>query len=433
MTRHIQEHKNRVLYNLLLPLGIGFYYLYAILFKKKRIDALRLRLGRISKEQLTRLAGRKPIWIQAVSVGEVASVRPLIELLHREIPQIPIILTTTTNKGMEVASRFEIHNLLVVYFPLDFPWTMQRFIEQTNPRLFLMVETELWPNCIAQLAQKKIHMGIINGRISDKSFPRYQTFRKVIQQFLAPVEFFLMQSDTDVYRLEQIGVPKEKIQVMGNLKFDAAGIASKESSLPLPTFLKKGPIWMAASTHDPEEKQLYTIYQQLKKSHPSLCWIVAPRHLERADALENWFLQQGEKVVRWTRYRENACNGSVPILIIDTIGELSRFYAIADIVFIGGSLISHGGQNPLEAACFGKPILTGPYMFNFRDIMAYLLESGGIFQAHNLVELEETVASLLQNPTEAKKMGENAHRVVDQHQGASRRVLEFLKNLLADN
>ncbi len=417
------------LYNLFLPFGILIYWIYASLFKKKRLAPLGERLGKLSQEQLTRLIGKSPIWIQAVSVGEVASVGPLIELLREENPEIPIVLTTTTPKGFELCRRLEQKGVIAAYFPLDLPQAMRRFIRAVNPGLLVMIETEFWPNCIAEAAGRKCPMVVINGRISERSFPRYKVFQRFARQFLFPVSYFLMQSELDAERLRQIGVPEEKIKVMGNLKFDAASANEKKPVSTSAEFLKKGTVWMAASTHEPEEKQLYQIYRRLRESVPSLQWVVAPRHVERANVLKEWFLQQGEKVFCWSEYQENSLplNAAEAVLLVDTVGELSRFYAAADIVFMGGSLIPHGGQNPLEPAGFGKAVLFGPHMFNFRDITAQLLREGGAVQLQSLSEIEELLEKLLKNQAQLKEMGEKARRIVANNQGASGRILRFLK------
>lgn len=439
MIKRIRERKEapfafHLFYNLLLPIGILAYWIYASLFKKKKLAPLGERLGRLPKEQWSRLNGKSPIWIQAVSVGEAASVGPLIELIHKENPEIPVVMTTTTPKGFELCQRLEQKGVIAAYFPLDLPQAMRRFIRQINPKLLIMIETEFWPNCISEAAKRGCPMVVINGRVSERSFPRYKIFQEFARQFLSPVSYFLMQSELDAERLGQLGIPEEKVKVMGNLKFDAALANEMKPASLHPQFFKKGAVWVAASTHEPEEKQLYQIYRKVRESVPSIQWVVAPRHVERAKTLKSWFLQQGEKILCWSEYQKNFLSPDTDgtILLVDTMGELSRFYAASDIVFIGGSLIPHGGQNPLEPASFGKAILFGPHMFNFRQITCQLLEQGGAIQCQTLSELPEALTGLLQNPNQAKMIGEKAQAVIQQNRGATERAFQFLlqKNLL---
>ncbi|MBI1976825.1 MAG: 3-deoxy-D-manno-octulosonic acid transferase [Candidatus Omnitrophica bacterium] len=430
----VESGKWKLVYNLLLPIGIPIYYFYSFLFRKKKLAPMKERLGKLSQEKLNLLVGKSPIWIQAVSVGEVGAVRSLIGMLRKEKPEIPIVLTTTTPKGLEIAKRLESEGVIARYFPLDIRWMMRRFIDQIHPRLFIMVETEFWPNCLAELSRQKIPMVVVNGRISDRSFPRYRMFSGWVKSILAPVSFFLVQTQEDQMRFKQIGVPEEKIQNAGNLKFDAVGIHDKKLPEPVVQSFRQGPVWVAASTHEPEEKELFQTYQKVKEKIPSLSWVIAPRHVERVPSLVDWFSRRGVIPVRWSRWRHEGSGQDWKggILLVDTVGELNAFYAIANAVLVGGSFIPHGGQNPLEPAAAGKPVLFGPHVFNFREITRQLLAEGGAIQCRDVSKVAEHLTPLLQNPSQAKTIGEKAQAVVEKNRGATERTFLFLrqKNLL---
>ncbi len=429
-------------YNLLLPFGILVYFLYAWFFKKKKVAPLNKRLGKLSQEQLRRLNGKSPIWIQAVSVGEIASVIPLIQHLRRESPDQKIVLTTTTPKGLELARRYEQEGVIVTYFPLDLSWSMKRFIEKIAPSLFIMVESEFWPNCIAQLAEKKIPMAVINGRISSRALRNYLRFRWIARELLSNIHLFCLQSENDKKRLIGLGISQEKIQIPGNLKFDADGSAFSPLPQAMTEHFKNRPVWVTGSSHNPEEKMLSPIFQRILKDYPNLVWVLAPRHIERVTTIEQWLtlrtspIRAGSgrriSIFRWSQYRNQPVplpSGGV-IFLIDTIGELSSLYVLATVVFIGGSLIPHGGQNPLEAARLGKPILFGPYFFNFQDIQEQFLNAHAAIQAQNVDELESSLRDLLANPAKASQIGNQALRLVEKNQGATERVLALLKSIL---
>lgn len=456
MIKHIQERKKQSLvktkillsfYDLLLAIGILGYYFYSFLFKKKKLAPLVGRLGRLSQEQLRRLNEKSPIWIHAVSVGEIASVIPLIRCLRREFPDKKIVLTTTTAKGLELAQRQEQEGVIVTYFPLDLSWSMKRFIEKITPSLFIMVESEFWPNCIAQLAERNIPMVVVNGRISSRTLRNYLRLRWSVRRLLSNIALFCMQSESDEKRLIELGIPPEKIQIPGNLKFDAANIAVSPLPQAITEHFKDRPVWVTGSSHDPEEKMLYPIFQRLLKNYPNLVWVLAPRHVERITKIEEWLRGSSSQlalgsihpdpekisIFHWSQYR----NQPVPlplaggvIFLVDTIGELSSLYALATVVFIGGSLIPHGGQNPLEAARLGKPILFGPYFFNFHDIQEQLLNAQAVIQVQNLHELEMALRDLLRNPAKARLLGNHALELVRRNQGVTDRILNLLARYL---
>jgi 3-deoxy-D-manno-octulosonic-acid transferase len=420
-------------------LVISIFYLPVYLFRRKFHRGFLSRLGILSKVKLDR-----PIWIHAVSVGEVVMIRPLLAVLRRNFPDKQFVISTVTATGNKIAKGLAGEKDLVTYLPLDFSFVVRRVICRINPSLFIIAETELWPNLITQLHKKQIPIVVVNGRISDSSFRGYCAIRLLLRTFINKVTKFLVQSARDEMRLLALGVDPERIQVTGNMKFDHAECAgAKRNCAELRARLNLLPgerLLVAGSTHPGEEAVVLSAYQKLGADSGNLRLLLAPRHPQRAGEIERLVKKYkftpmkvsrlvGLPVSQFNRPTGKPANRQT-VFILDTVGELLNYYAIADVVFIGGSLVKKGGHNILEPALFAKPILFGREMFNFRDIAELFLQNGGAILAANKEELFLKLKFLLASPVLISQLGKTAQELVLKNQGAAARNLEVIKGLI---
>ncbi|MDQ6960223.1 MAG: 3-deoxy-D-manno-octulosonic acid transferase [Mariprofundaceae bacterium] len=367
--------------------------------------------------------GDRPVWLHACSVGEVASVAPLVEELIRLT--LPVHLSVMTKTGFTHASRLFDHRTGISYLPWDIPGLMQRFILRLSPRILLLTETEFWPGMLSACNRRHIPVIGINTRISDRSFPRYRTSRLLWRRWLSPVSLFLAQSELDAERLAMIGVHPERIQVAGNLKYTISAPATNADGLRrrFDTGMSR-PILLAASTHEGEEEMLFAMWPEWKRLQPDLLLLLVPRHPERFDDVAEMLKQRG---IRFSRWSDKELAGQSEMVLIDAMGVLTQLYAIADIVIIGGSLVSIGGHNPLEAAICGRGVITGPYVQNFRGVMRDMQRANAAVVAEDAPALNETIRHFLQHPDDLKHL--NAHAAVLMQDNA--RVLEQIMDALS--
>ena len=339
------------------------------------------------------------IWVHACSMGEVASVAPLIDKLldHGKA----IHLTVVTRTGYAHAERLFKDRISKSWLPWDLPFLMARFIKHLRPSLLLLNETEFWPGMLKACKKQSIPIVGINTRISDRSFPKYYKTRKLWARWLSAVSLFLAQSEQDAERLHAMGVPNERIQAVGNLKFAISPPdvdAGQVRSLIDPS--GKRPILILGSTHDDEEAQILARLPTWQSLQPNLLTVIVPRHPERFDTVAN-LLQ--EKNISFTRYAEER-TGDEQVILIDAMGVLTQLYTIADIVFIGGSLVDIGGHNPLEAAVCGRGVVSGKYVQNFRAVFDDMQQHGAAILIQNNNELEDAVSRLLSKPDELQQL-----------------------------
>ncbi|MDX8392609.1 MAG: 3-deoxy-D-manno-octulosonic acid transferase [Mariprofundaceae bacterium] len=366
-----------------------------------------------------------PLWIHACSVGEVASIAPLVEtLLERKLP---IHLTVVTDTGFAYAQKTFGERISIAYLPWDIPGLMRRMITHLNPRLLLLTETEFWPGMLNTCRRRNIPVIGINTRISDRSFPRYRASRLLWKRWLGAVSLFLAASDTDAQRLAAIGVEKTRIQSVGHLKYavrtpdvDCDALRRRLD----PTGAR--PILLAASTHEDEEAQLCRMLAGWRKQVPDLLLVVVPRHPQRFDNVAEMMTAQGLRLNRWSAIKTNA-DSEPDIVLIDEMGVLGGLYTVADLVFTGGSLIPHGGQNPLEAAVCGRGVVSGPHMHNFRDIMCDLQAAGAALQCRNAQEVDAAMLRFLKQPEELRQLHHNAAAVMQNKGGVIERILEHIQ------
>ncbi len=424
-----------IIYDLIF-LIFSIVWLPVYLFKRKFHPGFSSRLGNLPKD----LKLNRPIWIHAVSVGEVMAVRILVEQLRSIYPTKQFVISTVTPTGNKIAKSLA-KNDFVTYLPLDFSFIVKKVIDRINPCIFIIAETEIWPNLISYLYKKDIPVITVNGRISDSSLRGYLAIKFFIKNVLRKVTLLCVQSQRDADRLCSLGVKTDKIAVTGNMKFDTTP-ACRQAGLPagqagITTDLKnklglrkEDRIFIAASTHPGEEEIILKAYQSLLADFGDLNLIIAPRHPERG--------KEVSKVVSEAHFCSSLFSQppkafpcvTKTVFILDVIGQLLDFYHIADIVFVGGSLIKKGGHNILEPAALAKPIIFGPHMFNFSDIADLFLSHRAAILVTNEEEIASTTKQILSDSTKALALGKRARGLVQQNQGATKRNLEYIRKFV---
>ncbi len=415
-----------VIYNIFLVVATVFLspvVLFTLITVPKYRGGLTQKLGRLRKSVMRVIKGTRPIWVHAVSVGEVMAAHPLIRELKKKYPHRKLILSTVTVTGHFTASRRVPEADAVFYFPFDYPCIVRRVIKGINPEIVLVAETELWPNFFRELKRQGIPSAVINGRISPHSYKNYQKFRKFFGMVFDQVTLFCMQSEEDAQRIKDIGADPGKVMVTGNLKFDQKILGAQTGLVAIPAGRK---VITAGSTHRGEEAALLEVFSRLREKYPKLLLIIAPRHPERFGEVEGVINSAGYECQRRTSLR-----GPVKdVLLLDTIGELRSFYAVCDIAFVGGSLVKVGGHNLLEPAAMKKPVIFSRYMFNFKEISEALISSGGGIMVKDKSELYAELNALLADGERAKSMGERAFRVIESNAGAAKKTIEAISRLI---
>jgi 3-deoxy-D-manno-octulosonic-acid transferase len=418
-----------ILYNIILVLLTAVLFpviLFKLATKPKYRGGIFQKLGRIRKRVKRVIGTTRPIWVHAVSVGEVMAAHPLIRELKKKYPDRKLILSTVTVTGNYTAFQRVPEADAVFFFPFDYPWIVRKVIRRINPLIVLVAETELWPNFFRQLKQEGIPSAVINGRISPRSFRNYMKIRSFFKEVFTQVTLFCMQSQEDAARIQEIGAPAEKVMVTGNLKFDQKIPAAIANPITLPRGRK---VITAGSTHRGEESALLDVFRRLRQKFPDLILIIAPRHPERFDEVEGLINKAGYDCQRRTKFR-----GVVKdVLLLDTIGELRSFYGICDIAFVGGSLVKVGGHNLLEPAAMKKPVVFSRYMFNFKEISEALISAGGGVLVKDQEELYVQAEKLLSDDRYAREIGNRAFAVIEANSGAAKRTIDAVRRLLGDD
>jgi len=405
------------------------YWLYQILRHGKYRVGFWERMGNVPMRLRNPTASA--IWVHAVSVGEVLAVVGLVEQMRARFPERRLLVTTTTDTGQALARKhFGEEN--VGYFPLDFAFAIRPYLEALQPELIVLAETEFWPNFLRLAHASGARIAVVNGRISDRSWPRYHRFRWALRRMLAHVDLFLTQSETDAERLRSMGAPPERVRVTGNLKFDVAPPsppAIVESLRRSMAAENASPILVCGSTVEDEEPPLLKAFQNLRVQHPRAVMILAPRHPERFDDVAILVQQLGLPFSRRSRWQGEPLAGG--ILLLDSMGELAALYALADVAFVGGSLVPRGGHNIIEPAQYGKPIVVGNHTENFRDIVG-LFQSRDAVRIVGLAELPLVLIQLLADSAERSGLGIRALETMRSQMGATSRTLAALQALLAE-
>lgn len=424
-------------YNLILTfiltISIPYLLIRALIRKDFRVELLE-RTGCFSYS-----SSKATIWLHAASVGEVYCSIPILKKIKEEFPTNEIVITTMTRYGNEIAKKSFPDAKKIFFFPFDYPLFLKSVIKKIKPVLLLIAETELWPNLLMYCQRLKIPIIIFNGRISKRSFPRYNFFKFFFKKFLNKNIVFLMQTEEDKDRILMIGAHPERTKVIGNLKFDITPSASCEKRkmefLKLLRISERDLIFVAGSTHSGEEWVLLEVYKKLKSLFPNLIFILAPRHLTRIGEIEEILKKHS---LSWIRRTSLSINGNLmeenlhDVILIDTIGELMNLYSLATVVFIGGSLVPVGGHNPIEPLLFKKCVIFGPHMFNFKEISRLLVKEGGAIEVKDDTELYSQLNNLLSEETKRNQIGERGYKIIENNRGAKERIFEEIKIILSN-
>lgn len=432
-----------LIYNLLLPLVL-LLGLPSFLIKGIRRGGLarnfKQRLGFFSPATLAKWKDARPVWIHAVSVGEAFIAFKVIEELQALSPTQPIVLSTTTTTGFALAVEKESPTLTVIHNPVDIPFITARVIRKINPLKLVLVEAEIWPNLVRQLRRRSVPVLLINARLSPRSEKRYLKFQKVIQPVFSLVSGSTVPYPADVPRWAALGIPESSIRVTGSIKFDGLDVSGTneaqrselEEWLASKAFPENARVLLAGSTHPGEEKYIAEIAKELLSHVPELALIIVPRHAERGEEIANELEASGFFPVLRNSTKPHLTNapsddgGGMPVWIANTTGELRSWYQIAEVVVIGKSFLSRGGQNPVEPVLAGKATVVGPNMENFTDVINDLLAIRGIQQVQGAGELRSVLGELFSNTETGKSMAARGIEAMELHRGATKENATFI-------
>lgn len=369
---------------------------------------------------------RNGLWVHSVSVGETIAAAPLVKQIQQAYPNLPITITTMTPTGSGRVKALFGDSVFHVYVPYDTPGAVKRFLRNVQPRLALVMETELWPNLVHHSALQQIPVLIANARLSARSARGYGRFAKLTRDMLRKVSAIAAQGDDDGQRFVELGLAKEKLHITGSVKFDIRledGLLDKGERLRAEWGAQR-PVLIAASTHQGEDEQVLEAFRNVLTAHPDALLVLVPRHPERfSDVAELCNTQGFESVLRSTG---QSLTASTQILVGDTMGEMMLLFSASDIAFVGGSLVPTGGHNFLEPAALGMPVLSGPHVFNFTDISQMLVGAGGMIQVENAQQLAAKVSEWLESPAQLCEVGKAARSVVESNRGAQQRLFELI-------
>jgi 3-deoxy-D-manno-octulosonic-acid transferase len=421
------------LLTLVVFIVVSPYFVYQAIRYKKYVGSLRERLGYLPIS--FNVDGEESLWIHAVSVGEALTARALAADLKARYPRLRLFLSTTTLAGQQVARRSLQHVDAVFYFPFDWAFIVRRTLSLVKPRVFIMMETEIWPNLLRVCRKRGVRTVVINGRISSRSYPRYRLIRPFFRRVLADVDRFCMQSEESARRLIDLGADPSRVSVTGSLKFD---------SLELPTpashgkprervlrFFRISPhrtVIVAGSTFRGEEAAVLRAFSRVKSTMPGALAVLAPRQPERFGEVERLARDAGFVTARRSELPIDA-EPRADVVVLDSIGELAQLYQLATAVFVGGSLVDQGGHNILEPAIFGKPVVFGPNMQNFKEIADTFLANDAAVQVQTERELEEALLLLVTDPVRRARLGAAARALVEANRGAKDKTLAVIADL----
>jgi len=423
----------RFIYNLLWPIGLLLFlpgYLVKMFRRGGYREKFGQRLGIYDRHLAARLYWKKPIWLHAVSVGEVMIALKLARQIRALREDQHLVLTTTTTTGFAFANRNAPEWIEVMYSPLDFWPVMRRAFDVIRPTKILLVEAEVWPNMIAETKSRRIPVALVNARLSPRSEKRFRTFRKFIAPTFQLLDLICVQNPEDVKKWTSLGVAPSKIKQVGSIKFDPEEIRIDPQLARdvLGGFgLENRTVILGGSTHSGEEKILGEVFRALRRDFVELLLVLAPRHTERIAEVQGEIKEMEFQTA--LRTQPAAVDPFLNCLLIDTTGELRHWYASATLVFIGKSLLARGGQNPAEAILAGKPVIFGPHMENFSALAKSLVAQGGAVQVSSATDLRRAMAHLLANPEEREKMVVNARQVLEIHRGATARTAALAVDL----
>lgn len=418
----------RYLYTILFYLAIPFIMLRLLWRARKAPDyakRLRERLGFFDAPK-----NKGGIWIHAVSLGESIAAEPLIKQLIERYPSQLMTVTTTTPTGSARIKKTFGERVFHVYFPYDIPCGIKRFLTRIQPKLAIMIETELWPNVFHICKQHRIPVIIANARLSERSAQGYGRFASLTRELLNNIRLIAVQNQADAERFIQLGAPQENVKVLGSVKFDLTisdELRQQGKQLRANILGAERLVWIAASTHAGEDEQVLQAFADIKKKQAKALLLLVPRHPERFDAVAEHCQQQGFNVTR--RGDDKACNAQTDVFLGDTMGEMLLFYGASDIAFVGGSLIERGGHNPLEPAALEVPVICGPHVFNFAVIADLLKDANALITVTDAKQLATAVLQLAEDKEARNQMTHQATQVVAQNSGALKRHLDLINKL----
>ena len=423
---------NRTLYTLLFHLGLPLVAI-RLWLRARKAPAYARRIGERFALNLPTLQPGG-IWVHAVSVGESIAAAPMIRELLKRYPQLPITVTCMTPTGSERIQALFANEPRIqhCYLPYDLPWAAARFLNGVQPKLAIIMETELWPNHIHQCAKRGIPVALANARLSARSAKGYGRFARLTRPMLEEMSLIAVQTETEAERFRQLGARPECVEVTGSIKFDLTIdpqllVDARELREQWQALAR--PVWIAASTHEGEDEIVLAAHRQLLGHYPNALLMLVPRHPERFNQVFELCQREGFATVR--RSSGEPVTASTQVMLGDTMGELLFLYALADTAFVGGSLVPNGGHNLLEPAALAKPVLSGPHLFNFLEISAMLRDAGALEEVDDAQGLALAVQRLFELPQDARRMGQAGLKVMQRNQGALQRLLDGLGRLMS--
>lgn len=417
----------RYLYSAILYLLTPFYLAY-LYWRGRRAPAYRDRIAeRFGFYNLE--VTQNPIWIHAVSVGEAQAAMPMIQKLKERFPNHPILMTTTTPTGSTRIKETLGEEVIHVYVPYDVPCAVGRFIEAMKPSIAIFMETEIWPNIIHACKQKEIPVVLANARMSKRSAKGYAKLGRFMREVMSQIDLVAAQSQSDGARLIGLGARTDVMHVTGSVKFDMhlpASIKEQGEVLRRDWGVERS-IWIAASTRQGEDEQILDAFAKVCHDRPESLLVLVPRHPERFDSVAGLCEKRGFNIQR--RSKHQPCTNDIDVYIGDTMGDLTLMYAASDVAFVGGSLVQTGGQNPIEAAALGLPVIMGPSLYNFSEVTRMLRESEALEIVDDSEQLSTTVLAYFNDSSLRTQRGENAYAVVQRNRGAMDRLLKLIENI----
>ena len=416
---------------------LDYIYLFFLLLLSPWLLYRALRTGRYRRGLRAKLLGLRQVlppgavWFHGVSVGEIHLLRQVVAALRKRYPNLPCVLSTTTDSGLDEARRC-FPDLFVFPFPFDFSWAVRRSLRAVCPRLIVLAEAELWPNFLIAARQQSVPLAVINGRMSPRSLNRYRWVKPLSRWLFGHLDLLLMQTEQYARAVRLLGVHPDRVYVTGSVKFDGVLLDRHNPRTHyLRDMLKVQDgelIWIAGSTQAPEEEIVLKIWQSLRIYHPSLRLFLVPRQKDRFEEVAQLLEHSGVEFAR----RSSCADLGKPVVLVDTIGELGPLWGLADVAFVGGSLDGRrGGQNMIEPAAFGAAVVFGPHVWNFAETAARLIEASAACQVADAGQLETMLRLLLEDPAERQRMGAAARVFVLRQQGATEQTIELLGQLLA--
>lgn len=405
-------------------------YLPVFFFRRKMHKGFSMRFGKLPELAFP----SRPLWIHAVSVGEMVTMKPLVCQIRGAFPGRPLVFSSITPTGFSIAQSIAEARDSAIYLPLDIRGVIRGVLDRIDPEIFVVAETEIWPNLFTCLAQRRVPIVIVNGRISDRSFGKYKLVRFLLRPYLAHVSLFCMQSDVDAKRIILMGAEPGKVRVTGNMKYDlgvkSVSSSARETLLRRLGFTGGERIIVAGSTHPGEEDILLASFRHLSAEFADIRLILAPRHPQRGEEVAALVRKSGFEPVLLSAPEVKPPAGRPVIHILDTVGQLMAYYDAAEIVFVGGSLVNTGGHNILEPAALGKPVVCGHYMQNFREVAEQFLRAEAVVQVRSQSQLTRALRELLTDTEKRRKLVEKSASIISASAGATQHTVSLIKQVL---